>query len=313
MPRRTGRQRAPQASPARGAAKQGSRGAERTGVAGEGPPSPRTTNRAGRARRPPPRVADAARAGCGGSSHPPEARVVTGPRRPAGPAIRRAHETMSAFYGPLRWWPAETPFEVALGAILTQNTAWRRVEAAIAGLRSHGLLEARTLATVPEGALAEHLRPAGTFRVKARYVRAFLEWLLGRYGGDLGAALRGDSAAKREELLALRGIGRETADSILLYAGGHPVFVVDAYTRRIFSRHGVVGGREDYDEIRRLFEAALPRDAAVYNELHAQIVMTGKDFCRPRSPRCESCPLSVLPFAASAPAAPGRPPQRRSR
>lgn len=208
--------------------------------------------------------------------------------------VLRAHERMLAAYGPLDWWPAEGPFEVVVGAVLTQNTAWTRVEAAIDNLRREDLLDARRLHAVPDERLVELIRPAGTFRVKGRYLRAVLDWLVGEYGGDVAAALAGDTRAKREELLALNGVGRETADSILLYAGGHPIFVVDAYTRRIFGRHGFLDPREDYDAIRDWFEERLPADPAVMNELHAQIVITGKDHCRPRRPRCSECPLEYL-------------------
>jgi endonuclease-3 related protein len=197
-------------------------------------------------------------------------------------------------YGPLRWWPGETPFEVMVGAILTQNTAWRRVVPAISNLRNRGLLEPATLHALPEPELAEAIRPAGTFRVKARYLKTLAEWLVAAHGGDAAEALRGETMTKRRELLSLRGIGRETADSILLYAGGHAIFVVDAYTRRILSRHGFVAGDEDYDVIRAWLTERVPATAPLLNELHAQIVNVGKDFCRPRNPRCAACPLGFL-------------------
>ncbi len=204
------------------------------------------------------------------------------------------HAALLSHFGPLHWWPGESPFEIALGAILTQNTSWSRVEIAMDGIREKGLLDAHALHALSDDELAELIRPSGTFRIKAGYVRTFLSWLVGSHEGDLPAALAGDTAKKREELLALRGIGRETADSILLYAGGHPVFVVDAYTRRIFSRHGFVARGAPYDHIRTWFEDRLPAAPEVLNELHAQIVSVGKDFCRPRNPRCETCPLRVL-------------------
>ncbi len=210
------------------------------------------------------------------------------------------HHRLLDHFGPLGWWPGESPFEVMVGAVLTQNTAWSRVEPAIENLRREGLLEARRLRAVSRERLVKLIRPAGTYRVKARYLRAMLDWLVERYGGDVERALAGETAAKRAELLSLPGIGRETADSILLYAGGHPVFVVDAYTRRIFSRHGLLRGDEDYDRIRERFEAGLPRSAPVLNELHAQIVNVGKEYCRPRKPRCGDCPLAFLFPAPSA-------------
>ena len=158
-----------------------------------------------------------------------------------------------------------------------------------------------------ESDLAELIRPAGTFRVKARYLKALVGWLATRYDGDLAAALRGDTIPKRRELLALPGVGPETADSILLYAGGHPIFVVDAYTRRVFGRHGLVNARAPYDAIREWFEANLPPGAPVRNDLHAWIVSVGKDHCRPRRPRCSTCPLAFLFDAHPA----SRPPDAR--
>lgn len=196
--------------------------------------------------------------------------------------------------GRLHWWPAESPFEIVVGAILTQNTAWTRVEEAMTNLRAADLLDANRLADLPREELEDLIRPAGTFRIKAGYLGNVLDWLTGRYGGDVERALAGDTMEKRAELLAQNGVGRETADSILCYAGGHAIFVVDAYTRRILRRHGPLEGDEPYDTIREWFEARLPRDAGVLNEVHAQIVVIGKDWCRPRRPRCETCPLEFL-------------------
>jgi len=205
-----------------------------------------------------------------------------------------AHRRLLDHFGPLDWWPGESPFEIVVGAILTQNTAWTRVETAIGNLHAADLLQAKRLAAISREELEEMIRPAGTFRVKAAYLANVLDWLVGDYDGDVEAALRGDTTAKRAELLALRGVGRETADSILCYAGGHATFVVDAYTRRILANHGLWTGREDYDVIREWCEARLPRDADVLNEFHAQVVKVGKEFCRPRRPRCSECPLAYL-------------------
>ncbi|MHC4470609.1 MAG: endonuclease III domain-containing protein [Planctomycetota bacterium] len=215
-------------------------------------------------------------------------------RHDDGELLARAHRRMLAHLGPQNWWPGESPFEVVVGAVLTQNTAWSRVVLALENLRREGLLDARSLNAVPEDHLATLLRPAGTYRRKAGYLRELLRWLVDGHDGSVERALDGDTASRREELLRLRGIGRETADSILLYAGGHPVFVVDAYTRRIFSRHGMIDPASDYDAIRAWFMERLPRDAALVNELHAQIVAVGKAHCRPRSPRCSECPLAFL-------------------
>lgn len=212
--------------------------------------------------------------------------------RPA--PLRAAHRRLLARYGPLGWWPAETALEVCVGAVLTQNTAWGNVEKALANLRSAGLLgDARAMLALPEARLAALIRPAGYFRVKARRLRALLRWLVERGGGDPAVALGGETAALREDLLGVHGVGRETADSILLYAGGRPVFVVDAYTRRVVGRHGWSDGEAPYDDLRAFFERGLPRDEALYNQFHAEIVAVGKDHCRP-APRCDGCPLEGL-------------------
>lgn len=195
--------------------------------------------------------------------------------------------------GHQRWWPGETPFEVAVGAVLTQNTAWTNVERAIANLKAAGALDAGTILALDEPALAALLRPAGYFNVKARRLRALVRYLCDEAGGDPARLDGRDVPRLRASLLAVPGVGRETADSILLYAVGLPVFVVDAYTRRIFGRLGRIDPDADYDAIRAVFEAALPRDVGLYNDYHAQIVALGKDVCRPR-PRCEACVLSDL-------------------
>ena len=192
--------------------------------------------------------------------------------------------------GPQHWWPAQSPFEVAVGAILTQNTAWTNVERAIANLKRARLLSPRALARTPLRTLARHLRPSGYFRVKARRLKVFIGHLARRHGGSLERMLARPPATVRAELLSIPGIGAETADSILLYAGDHPIFVVDAYTRRILSRHRLVSPRGSYDELQRLFMAHLPSDPALYNEYHALLVHVGKEFCRSH-PRCDACPL----------------------
>jgi endonuclease-3 related protein len=213
------------------------------------------------------------------------------PGRPA--PLKEAHRRLLRRYGPLRWWPAETPLEVCVGAVLTQNTSWSGVVKALDNLRAAGVLgDAEAMLALPKARLAELLRPSGYFRLKARRLRALLAWIAER-GGDPVRALRGDAEALRASLLGVHGVGRETADSILLYAAGHPIFVVDAYTRRVLGRHRWFDPEAGYDTIRGLFEGSLPRDAALYNQFHAEIVMVGKDHCRP-SPRCEGCPLEGL-------------------
>jgi endonuclease-3 related protein len=196
-------------------------------------------------------------------------------------------------FGHAGWWPGESSFEVCVGAILVQNTAWTNVERTIEGLKGRRLLSFRALNRLSEPRLAPLLRSSGTFRVKARRLRAFVDFLASEYGGRVEAMRSEDPSALRRKLLAVPGIGPETADSIVLYAAGHPAFVVDAYTRRVFTRLGLLRGDESYLEVQRLFEENLPREAALYNDYHAQIVRLGKDFCRAR-PRCPHCPLAAI-------------------
>lgn len=200
------------------------------------------------------------------------------------------YRTLDRSFGPLHWWPGDTPFEVAVGAILTQNTNWANVQKAIGRIKANGALGPEALYSLEDEALWELIRPSGYFRVKARRLKAFLAVLCGDFGGDLEKMLGGDLHDARRRLLAIPGIGEETADSILLYAGGRPVFVVDAYTRRILERHGILEGRPTYGAIQRLFMEALPPDAGLYNQYHALIVETGKRFCR-KEPLCGQCPL----------------------
>ncbi len=193
-------------------------------------------------------------------------------------------------YGPRRWWPADTPFEVVVGAILTQNTAWRNVEKAIANLKGLGPLTPETLRRLPEAALYETIRPAGYYRQKGKRLRNFLALLFDRFDGRLEALFELPTESLREELLSLSGIGPETADSILLYAAGRPVFVIDTYTLRIFTRHELLPEETFYAEAQQWITDRLPEDVQLYNEFHALLVNAGKDFCRPR-PKCAGCPL----------------------
>lgn len=204
------------------------------------------------------------------------------------------YQTMLAALGPSRWWPGQTPFEIALGAILTQNTAWSNVEKALHNLRARNLISASALSALSEEELAELIRPSGFFRIKARRVGHFLDFLRASCDLDMWALRSRDMDGLRQELLAVQGIGPETADSILLYALGMPSFVVDAYTRRILSRHGLVSEHIGYGELRAFFMDALPADARLFNEFHALIVRTGKEWCAKRGGLCPSCPLSVL-------------------
>lgn len=237
------------------------------------------------------------------------------------PALRHAYVLMRGRHGHQQWWPGETPFEVCVGAILTQNTSWSNVERAIANLKAARVLEPGAMFALAEAELAALIRSAGYFNVKAQRLRAFLRVLIEEFGGELPRLFVGDTAAVRTRLLAIHGIGPETADSMLLYAGGHLSFVVDAYTKRIFERHGwwrenVQSPRSevqspkspakhnshaDYHSLQQLCASALGRKPAAerldyWQDYHAQLVVIGKDFCRPREARCEQCPLrSLLP------------------
>lgn len=219
--------------------------------------------------------------------------------------LQTIFERLVAHFGPLHWWPADTPFEVVIGAILTQNTAWRNVEQAIAALKGAGALEPHALLALPRKQLEALIRPAGFFRQKARRLQLFATHLQQCHGGNLERMLAGPLDEVRDALLALEGIGPETADSILLYAGGHPSFVVDAYTRRLFARLGLLQGDERYEAIRALFMGHLPHEADLFNEYHALIVEECKTFCRKRAPRCPVCPLLDLCPEGRAVAAPG--------
>jgi endonuclease-3 related protein len=216
--------------------------------------------------------------------------------------------TLGAYYdalfiahGPQHWWPGRTAFEIIVGAILTQNTSWTNVETAIWNLRREKLLTPRAIEVVSFTRLARLIRSSGYFRQKAKKLKCFVRFLRSEYGGSLRKMFGTPTAALREKLLGVHGIGPETADSILLYAGNHAVFVVDAYTRRLLERHQLASPKQSYEEIRELFERNLSGDAPLYNEFHALIVRTGKEYCRTRNPRCNECPLhSFLPHAMQA-------------
>ncbi|OQW97807.1 MAG: hypothetical protein BWK77_00835 [Verrucomicrobia bacterium A1] len=193
-------------------------------------------------------------------------------------------------FGPQHWWPGRTRLEIVVGAILTQNTAWSNVEKAVHRLRGARALNLRTLHDAPLDRLADWIRPAGYFRVKARRLRAFTTFVEERFGGDLRRLFALDTDTLRRTLLSVNGIGPETADSILLYAAARPVFVVDAYTRRFMLRHGWLGSKATYDEVARVMTRSFPQDVRRYNEFHALIVALGKNLCR-TVPRCAECPL----------------------
>lgn len=205
-------------------------------------------------------------------------------------------------HGPQHWWPGRTRFEVIVGAILTQNTSWKNVELAIANLRRAKLLSPAAVQKIEPAGLARHLRPSGYYRQKTKTLKTFVAFLYKNHGGSLNHLFATPTAGLREQLLALRGIGPETADSILLYAGKHPVFVVDAYSRRILERHRLAQPKSSYEELRATFETALPREHQLFNEFHALIVHTGKHFCRKSDPLCAQCPLHpFLPASTNSP------------
>jgi len=199
-------------------------------------------------------------------------------------------DTLLDAYGPRFWWPAESPFEVCVGAILTQNTNWGNVEKAIANLKEAKLLSPEGLRDVAVERLAELIRPAGYFNVKSVRLKHFIGWLYGEHGGSLDAMFAGDWRRLRQDLLTVRGVGPETCDSIILYAGHKPSFVVDAYTRRLFSRLGLIAENAGYEEVRSVFMNNLPSDTELYNEYHALIVQHCKERCR-KKPLCGECPL----------------------
>ncbi|MCZ7649017.1 MAG: endonuclease III domain-containing protein [Planctomycetota bacterium] len=214
-------------------------------------------------------------------------------QRPADPAqvLPAIYDALYEAWGPQGWWPGETPFEVMVGAILTQNCAWTNVVKAIASLKRERMLEPRALHEASHERVAELIRPTGYFNVKARRLKSFLAWFMREAGGDEKSLRAIPTPVLRERLLSVNGLGRETADSILLYALGRRIFVIDAYTRRILKRHRVIAGDEPYDDLRAMFEAHMPKRRKLYNEYHGLIVNAGKDHCRPAA-RCAGCPLA---------------------
>jgi endonuclease-3 related protein len=208
-------------------------------------------------------------------------------------SLAEAYDRLLAAFGPQHWWPGQTRFEIVVGAVLTQNTAWKNVELAIENLREAGLLEPRKLLDAGAEELAELIRPSGYYRLKAQRLRNLVRLIVERYDGSLEAMFARPLDELREELLGVNGIGPETADSILLYAGNRPTFVVDAYTARVLKRHGWIEAEADYYAIKEHFEQNLEADAALFNEYHALIVRLGKDYCR-KQPRCEGCPLEPM-------------------
>jgi endonuclease-3 related protein len=234
------------------------------------------------------------------------------PRRPPRASRDRRLEAiwraLLRRFGPRRWWPARTPFEVVVGAVLTQNTSWKNVERAIENLRRARALSPRAIASAPRAKLEGWLRPSGYYRVKAMRLREVVRWLGPGANSRVDSLQRGSLAALRASLLRVNGVGPETADSILCYAGGRRTFVVDLYTRRVLARHGILPPDATYEETQSYLRERLARSRYVYEEFHALFVAVGNRYCRAR-PRCEGCPLEPLlppggplPFGEKGPA-----------
>jgi endonuclease-3 related protein len=208
--------------------------------------------------------------------------------------VYEIYEILLDHFGPQEWWPGDSPFEIMVGAVLTQNTNWTNVSKAIDNLKGENLLTFENLHDLPVEVLAEKIKPAGYFNLKAARLKNLLSFIARNYYGSLEDMFDMDIHSLREEILTVKGIGPETADSILLYAGNKPVFVVDAYTHRIFARHNIIAEEDGYYEIQEYFMLTLPVEIALYNEYHALIVRLGKEFCKKSKPLCSKCPLGNL-------------------
>ena len=213
--------------------------------------------------------------------------------------FREAYRLMRKEFGHRNWWQGDTPFEICAGAILTQNTSWKNAERAIANLKSARVLTPHKIHALSHDELAQLIRPAGYFNVKARRLRAFVDTVVEQHAGSLKRLFEGDTATGRERLLDINGVGPETADSMLLYAGNHHSFVIDAYTKRIFERHGWCGTDADYDALQSLCSDSLNQKRGAveldyWRDYHAQLIAIGNRYCKPRNPRCDGCPLQPL-------------------
>ena len=206
--------------------------------------------------------------------------------------VQEIYEILLGHFGPQGWWPGDTPFEIMVGAVLTQNTNWVNVSRAIDNLKKNDLLSFEKMHDLPVELLAEKIKPAGYFNLKAVRLKNLLNFIGDEYNGSLEDMLHEDVLNLREKILTVKGIGPETADSILLYAGNKPVFVIDTYTHRIFSRHNFIAEEESYYEIQEYFTLSLPEEVELFNEYHALIVKLGKEFCKKSKPLCSQCPLN---------------------
>jgi endonuclease-3 related protein len=214
-------------------------------------------------------------------------------RNPKSEILMMVYRKLFRVYGPRHWWPGETSFEVMVGAILTQNTSWRNVEKAIQRLKDKGVLNPEGIHHLRKSQLASLIKSSGYYRIKASRLKSFVDFLYDEYGGDIEKMRELPLGKLREKLLGVKGIGPETADSILLYGLRKTIFVVDAYTKRILSRHGLISEKASYEEVQNLFMDHLPRDEKLFNEYHALFVHLGKTVCK-KIPKCELCPLQKV-------------------
>ena len=210
-----------------------------------------------------------------------------------GKNLIEIYNLLLSSFGPQNWWPAETELEMMVGAILTQNTSWNNVEKAILNLKEKSLLSIQKLSRIPASILAEYIRPAGYYNLKVKRLKNLIHFIVDRYNGDISNLFSRDTEAIREELLTVKGIGLETADSIVLYGAGRPIFVVDTYTHRILTRHGLIEEEAGYNDLQSFFMDNLSHDVELFKEFHALIVKTGKNFCK-KDPICPECPLNIL-------------------
>ncbi len=202
------------------------------------------------------------------------------------------YKVLYEYFGPQNWWPADTPFEVCVGAILTQGTTWKNVKKAIENLKKEHALSPEKIYKMETHHLAQIIKPSGFYNVKARRLKEFVNFLMKNYQGNLEKMFEEDTLSLRMKLLQIKGLGRETVDSILLYAGNKPIFVVDAYTYRILYRHSLIPEEITYDEFQDFFMQNLPQDLTLYKEYHALLVACAKNFCKKKKPVCEKCPLN---------------------
>lgn len=208
--------------------------------------------------------------------------------------FQEVYRLLYEHFGPQGWWPSETPFETMVGAVLTQNTSWSNVAKAIAGLKDAGLMSYESLSLCSVDEIAQYIKSSGYYNLKAKRLRNLLDMIENQYDGRLEHFLDDELQVARERLLGVKGIGPETADSILLYACGHPIFVVDMYTHRVFSRHNMVDEETEYQTMQDIFMNELPLNAGLFNEFHALVVRVAATYCKKTNPLCDQCPLQGI-------------------